>query len=112
MLQLFLYSSTNNGPVTLGSSNSRNDSDQSIEELYLDKTLTEILVSTGNFVASLNHSIYPTPSGQRASPDFAAPDIRVSSKYQYGEEKNMSSYLALCSRTGIGRGSNCNAKFA
>ena len=60
-------------PITLESLNSRNDSNQSKEELTLDQKLVEILVSRGNFVTFLNHFIYTTPSGQRASPDFAAP---------------------------------------
>jgi hypothetical protein len=41
-------------PITLGSLNSRNDSNQSIEELNLEGKLIEILVSRGNFAAFLN----------------------------------------------------------
>ena len=67
--------------ITFRSLNSRNDSNQTrIEELYLDRTLSEILVVRGKFAISLNHFICATLSGQRASPDFVAPVIRVSSK--------------------------------
>lgn len=100
-------------PITLGSLNSRNDSNQSIEELNLDRKLIEILVSRGNFAAFLNHFIYTTPSGQRANPDFAAPvSVFPPSSRMEKKRKNTPGYLALCFRTEIGRGSNCNTKCA
>lgn len=67
--------------ITFGTLNLRNNSSQTkTEELYLDRTLSEILVGRENFAVTLNHFIYATPPGQRASPNFVAPVIRVSSK--------------------------------
>lgn len=85
--------------------NSKNDSDQTrIEELYLDRTPNEILLGRGNFAVSLNHFIYATPTGQRASSDFVALVIRISSKQQYRKKKRKKNTSgALHSRTGTSR---------
>lgn len=77
--------------------NSKNDSDQTrIEELYLDRTPNEILLGRGNFAVSLNHFIYATPAGQRASSDFVALVIRISSKQQYRKKKRKKIHLEHC----------------